>query len=65
MLAEPQRIIQIAVSPGNEDSSDMLYALCSDGTLWTKYMSGGTEKWKSQDTPRDQWIDNGGEEDDV
>ena len=48
-----RKIIQIAVdSSSSEDPADdigSLYALCDDGTIWTK-TSFGNKEWKQIDT---------------
>ena len=35
---KPRRITQIAVSAGDAENYDLLYALANDGTLWYRLM---------------------------
>ena len=41
-----RKIIQIAVSPGAEDLSDLIYGLCDDGTLWCALNSSELPDWE-------------------
>jgi hypothetical protein len=51
----------ITVSTGTDGTADILYALCDDGSIWRRPMSGAykEEKWERvDDIPQD---DNEGE----
>lgn len=43
-----RKIIQIAATPETQDSYHTIYALCDDGTLWTRtpHTMGSTSDWE-------------------
>ncbi len=50
------KIVQIAVSSASsEDTTDVLFVLCEDGTVWLKGIFKGAE-WKQVKTPQDSTI---------
>jgi hypothetical protein len=54
-----RHIIQIAVGNGaRENFSDRLYAICNDGTVWTKFGPLGAGPWQQvDDVPQERQSD--------
>lgn len=49
---EPRYITQIAVSSGDEEIPDLLYALANDGTLWYRVMRGNKSWIRIESLPQ-------------
>ncbi|GJM05038.1 MAG: hypothetical protein DHS20C09_10290 [marine bacterium B5-7] len=45
MEDQGRKIIQIAISPDNDNQQDFVYALCNDGTLWVINVSETQSEW--------------------
>jgi len=50
-MENKRKIIQITSLPESEQFFGTIYALCDDGTVWARTISGGKKEWKQIDLP--------------
>lgn len=55
-MTTTRKIIQIAIDPALELSSSVVYALCSDGTIWSRTDVPGREWSQMEGVPQPQEV---------